>query len=73
LTVQWYCFGVYPVTWTNTVAALPTAGREMSTGKKLAVLCGREGNRRSGAAQTIRYWLWYVHGRLVMCTKPAFL
>jgi len=34
----------------------------MGTGRG-SVLCGREGNRRSGVALTIRHILWYIYLR----------
>jgi len=47
----------YATSHSGQLRLLPSALREMSTGQG-AVLCGREGNRRSGVALAMRHRRW---------------
>ena len=58
---------LFPLCWTSRLltlflSLLPSTGPEISTGQgAVAVLCGREGNRRSGVALAMT--LWHIHLR----------
>jgi len=50
----------------------PPTLREMSTGQgAVVVLCGREGNRKSGVAHAMRHRLWY-YGRPMEYGRPLY-
>jgi len=46
----------YVTSHSGQLSLLPSAGRELSSGQEaVAVLCDREGNRRSGVAPVVRH------------------